>query len=63
MSIAARLQANLDLVREEQPLLSFADQLTVATDRTVEDLTTLVTRLASALKWQHIDAVNLGFYG
>ncbi len=63
MSIAAELRSNLELVQEEQPLLPFEEQLTIATDRIIEDLTTLTTRLASALKWEHIDGVNLAFSG
>ncbi len=62
ISVDARFHANLHLAKEEQPSLPLPAQIALAAEWTLDELTSIVARLAERAKWQHIEAVNLAFY-
>lgn len=51
-------ETNLDLVKEENPLLRFTHQVNIAADWTSEELTNRVNRIAEDRKAGHQEAVN-----
>ena len=58
MDVQKKFEESLELAKEDHPLKSLEEQIAIAVEWTLNDVTNLVTRLADQRKWGHIEAVN-----
>ncbi len=63
MNIEKDFLENLELAKEENPLMTLDEQLNLAVLWTVEQSTGLINRYRAYYKDRHDDAVNKAFFG